>query len=429
MVDQFGVIQQGYNIYDEYIERYYLNAIKYARFNGLPIRYYKIEVQDSFNFDIETSIQTSYKNFQYSIYDFVPVIEANPPVQQNYFDPTIQGTSYNVTITLTIAGIKNPLPGDLFRYYDLNEKENLDKAEIFRVKHVDYIRAINKKVFIYRIEAEYAPLKYESLLDIEENRIINHYIWNNDLDEFITEEQFDYFNFIKNNYNTINNKLSELYDQTDNSYQLCKLNSIIKIIQYKYPNINFRVVKDERVINFELGNFLAFFDLYQKKLLNQDPVLQDEDFSYYEQVLQSNEPDNYNIYNDYLNDLLNELNEKKEVIFQDQSCLDQETYDVLKISLDENGNINFEAISDPDIFNYYYEVYKLLASYRQLDKEFYKDTEIKILYNNKIIDDSLYWDIIGAYDGSRLNESYLTCRCYDPGYYLSYQDGPVYFDP
>jgi hypothetical protein len=185
-----------YEVYDEYLDRYYINALMYSYSSGLMIKYYSIKVNESYNFDQETSIQTSFRNFKFNVYNFSPIVEMEPAVQQLLFDSTLQGTSYNTNISFTMVGIQNPLPGDLFHFYDLTQKKRIDRTEIFRVTNVNYVRSFNinnstNSIKIYKIEAEQAPLKYSSLETIDEKNILDTYFWDTDISDFIKEDVYE----------------------------------------------------------------------------------------------------------------------------------------------------------------------------------------------------------------------------------------------
>jgi len=412
MLNQMNINQYMYNVYDEYLERYYINALQYSSNNGLIIRYFKILVDESYNFDSETNIQTDYKNFKYAIYDFVPIIDAQPPVSQAYFDPTMQGTSYNVTMTITIAGIPNPLPGDMLHYYDITGNNEIDTKEIFRVRYVNYIRSINNKFPIYQLDIEYAPISRETLDQIAATNVIKHYYWDNETNQFISSDKYKYFTFLAKNRENYLNKVYEIYDDVKAGYHYCKLNSIFKIIQRKHE-FSIKVISpDIDFIDLDLRDFMAKFSFYYK-IQNKDPIT-GEEFPEIDPVLE---------------DKLNSINFENEVSFIDINCETKEEITIFKIDkiIDDENNETIQ-ISNGDLFEYYDNVYKILFCYYMINpEEFWKDSIIVHESDNIVINsDGLFYDINGQVI---YYEDYLKSIKYDPGYAISYQNGVQYFSP
>ncbi len=416
MVNQLNINQYMYNVYDEFTERSYINAINFSNNNGLIIRYFKIDVDESYNFDSETSIQTDYKNFKYTIYDFIPIIDAQPPVSQSYFDPTIQGTSYNVTMTLTIAAIQNPLPGDLFHYYDISGKKHIDNTEIFRVRNVNYIRSINNKFPIYQLEVEYAPMKRSTLDEIAINNVIHHYYWDNETNSFIDEKNYKYFDFL-NKRDIPLNEIYNLYDETKAGYPYCKLNSLFKLIQKK-NELPIKIISpDISFVDYSFKEFLGYFSFYYK-LKNINPIDNDLEFPEIDNILQSE-----------IDKLNNEYELNKKIIFTDTICPDQNDSENLEKEIFKIEKTDKNVFTESDLFKYYDNLYKVLfCYYKNNPTYFWKNSIVTHDLNTEvnIKGDAIFYNINGEYV---VYNEYLKTIKYNPGYALSYQGGAQYFTP
>ena len=423
--------QYMYQIYDEYLDRYYINAIQYSFSAGLVIKYYSIQVNESYNFDDETSIQTSFRNFKFDIYNFTPIIEMDPAVQQVLFDSTLQGTSYSTSISFTLIGISNPLPGDLFHFYDLTQRKRIDKTEIFRVSNVQYIRSFNinnntNSIKIYKIDAELAPLKSSSLKTIEENNILNTYFWDTDTSVFIKDNVYDYFIYLQDNKSNLFQKNKDLYNYTG-SYGYLKLNTLYNFYQKKFTGAS--PICSGPYISTEIGKILAFFDFYYENN-NSEPCeinLVQDDFNILKQ-------ENYNIeaidYLDSLKNILNNLEINKSYSFVDFLDISTDKSDPIKIieifKRSKDKEIYYEVIINEDLFKYYDNIYKIFYAYRMYSKDFYSKSIIKIELNasNISTDKALFYNVNGDVTGP-LHDTEVF---YDPGYVISYQGGPKYFN-
>jgi len=419
MLNQMNINQYGYKIYDEYLDRYYQNMITYSNNKGLIIRYYHIKVNESYNFDQETSIQTDYKNFKYDLYDFVPISDGQSPTSQSYFDPTAQGTSYSVTYTFTLMTIKEPLPGDMFHYYDLSGKNEIDKTEIFRVKSVNYIRSMNNKYYIYQIDTELAPFKMDTLKYIEENQILNHYYWDNEMNKYINEKQYPYYLFLKNNRENLLNIINDNYNSTKSIFENCKINSLFKIISDKKLFSNKILSQDYNYQNYSFKDFFKYFGyLYSGQ--NIDPVEENEKFPEIGETL-----------NNLINNIKSD-NDNNDEYFNDINC-DQNNSDfnIFKIDKKEEGKIFTDRIHLYDNFDLYNKLFKILFSYYMIlkdpsDKDFFKDDKIINNENNENEENkenSIYYNINGAVNGYEDITEGKDKKNYDAGGYISYQSG------
>jgi len=418
MLNQLNINQYMYNVYDEYTERYYINALNYSKNSGLIMRYFKILVDESYNFDSETSIQTDYKNFKYAIYDFVPIIDGQPQMTQSFFDPIQQGTSYITTMTITIGGIKNPLPGDMMHYYDISGNQEIDPTKIFRIKNVNYIRSINKKFPIYQIELETAPMTKDVLDWIEENNVLRNYYWNNETNKFLQDKQYDYYLSLINNREDYLNIINSLYNATKSSFQYCKLNSIFRIIQKKFE-FNTKIIDpDTKFADLNLKDFMAKFSKFYK-LQNQNPIL-DEEFP-------------VNDLDQSLNDKINSIDFDDGIIsLKDNNCYEdkeEEIFKIQKIQSDDNPDDQEIKYIKSNLFDFYDKLYKILFIYYMMDQEnFWKDSIIAHQVNQEptITDNGIFYDVNGEFV---VYEDYIKSIKYNPGYAISYQNGAQYFDP
>jgi len=467
MLNSFNINNLGYKLYDEYVDRYYTNALQYSKLNGLPVRYYHININESENYDSEIGLQLSIETFKYDLYEFIPIIDMNRTDQVN-FDPNEQGTSYLASITMTIIGIKEPLPGDLFHFYDLTGNNVIDNTEIFRVKRVNYNRHLNHsdKYFIYQIDAEYAPIKKFDLDKIHDN-IVNHFYYNSDLATTFDENQLNYYQFLDKNNSNLRTELQPYYDKISATYKNCTINAIVEFIQKNYNSkiniVDKSVLKNKDPKKLILDFMFAFDKLTYLK--NTDPITSEKirDNTNIIKIDGNNEADkNFIKYQVELNPLeyngdlyndLEEINKDYKIYFNDQYCFP-------KINNGNNGNDNpnlikiFELdfkhkkiIKDVESYKYllyktneyhndefyklYYFLYQILYCYRELDKDFFNKLGVINENKNKNKDneiltfDEYFYTYNGVLDASFYKQFHQN---YNPGYYLSFQDGPHYFD-
>ena len=437
MYNNLNVQQMGYNLYDEYLERYYQNSLLYAKQKGLPIRYFHIRADQSKNYDPETKIQITAKEFKYDVYEFVPIIDMSMPSQQVMFDPTQQGTTYSVTFSCTVIGIPNLLPGDLINFYDITGNMYIDETEVFRVKNVHYVRSMNKKIPIYQIEVENAPFKKSTLDEIMAHQMLNHYFYFYDTGSFFTQDKYPYFNYLKNNKSLLHDKFNDIYCTVDASFNACNFDSAIKILQrnYNFPN-PFPIAKVYK--DYDISDLMIAFDMLYK-ILNRNPItntnLFDDDVSYQGSIDNNDVQINVKTFNalEEINNTNNgdntssTTNEDIKVSYSDKICPTQclfnykdESFNVFKIekNISDDSNDSDYSLKISEFFDYYNELYKYFYCYRILDPNFYNKTSInkntfEIIEDNKII-----------YNLQALSKTTYE-KFYDAGYYISYEGGVV----
>jgi len=431
MYNNLNILQMGYNLYDEYLERYYQNAINYAKQKGLPIRYFHIRADQSKNYDPETKIQITAKEFKYDVYEFVQIIDMSMPVQQTIFDPTQQGTTYSVSFTCTIIGIQNPLPGDLINFYDVTGNMYIDETEVFRVKNVHYIRSMNKKIPIYQLEVENAPYKKSTLDEIMAHKMVHHYFYFADTGQFFEQPDYPYFNYLKDNKSLLRKKFQDIYCKVNATFNVCNFDSAIKILQrnYNFPN-PFPIAKVYK--DYDISDLMLAFDLLYKAL-NRDPITNTTLFK--EGVtIQGNingQDTNINIKTfNALEEVSDNTNSNQStntyiVSYKDTTCDspclsdENKNKEIQIFYLEQNEDTYNLKVSE--FFDYYNELYKYFYCYRKLDPDFYNKTSIN-KNTLQIIKDNEYF--------YNLQSLSLTTyeQMYNPGYYISYEGGAVYFE-
>ena len=434
MYNNLNIAQMGYNLYDEYLDRYYENAVNFAKQKGLPMRYFHIRPDKSINYDPETKIQITSKQFMYDVYEFIPIIDMQMPTQQVLFDPQQQGTTYTVSFTCTVIGIKDPLPGDLLNFYDLTGNNYIDNSDVFRVKSVQYIRSMNNKVPVYRIDVENAPFKRTLLDNIITNQMLDHYIYFADTGKFFTEDKYQYFSYLKDNKNNLHQLFNNIYCQIDATFNTCNFDSSIKILQrnYNFPH-PFPIAKIFK--NYTISDLLIPFDnLY--KILKKDPI---KDKVVFKDKIIINSDDNpeedvtikeFNSLEVIEDSTKEDKDQKMEISYNDTicktSCLALEVkksgkskqiiniFNLKKVDKDFILNIS-------EFFNYYNNLYKFFYCYRELDDNFYNKTSINKNTLKEISNDKLFFET------NELSKTIYE-KLYNPGQYMSYSGGIVKFD-
>jgi len=481
MLNQINSNLYMYEIYDEYLERYNQNLINYSLSNGLSIKYFHIKVDESYNFDSEINIHTSFRNFKYDLYHFMPVFDMETFTSQSSFDPSLQGTSYSTTVSMTIVCVDNPVPGDVFHFYDITGQYKIDKTDIFRIKHVHYVRNFNinndkNNLKIYKVEAESAPFKFNTIEEIEENNILRTYFWDNESGSFIDDDRYEFLIYLRDEkekkYNLWKEgsykdpiallaikKLYELNNgSTTASYGWYKFNTIMNFYQKNLLESSRSIgICAGPYMKLEIGVFMSFFDLYFKSK-NESPIFKDRSFE--DQFLKYND-ELYSTYQQYLDNLINQIKDEENnpdgVLFQDYEISSDaketdssKSLSVLRIKNseadeedsednedNEDSEDNFEFIfneNEDDRYESYFDallgIYKILFSYRLINPNFYdKSIIIPYIENgetlNSINNDVLFYNV----DGEVTGPFYETEVNYDPGYVLSYQGGVKYFSP
>jgi len=355
------------------------------------------------------------------------------PVQQTLFDPTQQGTTYSVSFTCTIIGIQNPLPGDLLNFYDVTGNMYIDETEVFRVKNVHYIRSMNKKVPIYQLEVETAPFKKSTLDSILAHQMLHHYFYFADTGQFFEQPDYPYFNYLKNNKSLLREKFQDIYCKINASFNVCNFDSAIKILQrnYNFPN-PFPIAKVYK--DYDVSDLLIAFDMLYK-ILNRNPITNTTLFkegSTFEGIINENVNINIKKFNALEeitnNEKLESENSKESYIisYKDLTCISpclskenqNQEIQIFYLIKNEDGTYDLNL---SEFFDYYNELYKYFYCYRKLDPDFYNKTSIN-KNTLQVINDNEYF-----YNLKALSQTVYK-RMYDPGYYISYEGGAVYFD-
>lgn len=213
----YDILHQDMYMYDVYKE--YINKVQHYALNGnmqsLSIRYYKNNILYSKGYvdQIDYYGPSDYKR-SFDIFDFSPVLEMQP---LNYTSDDLdenQGVIRRTNGVLTLMGVPNPLPGDIFHFY-----QNETNIEYFKVLRVNYIKSVNS-VNIYQIEFETYNVKSET---VDRFDIINHYYYIKEFFKFFDSQIYETYSFLIENRNKILNDISTYYDVVK-----CEYNETIK---------------------------------------------------------------------------------------------------------------------------------------------------------------------------------------------------------
>ena len=414
MLNQLNINQYMYDVYGEYLDNTFNNMMNYSKLNSLIIKYFKVAVNESMNYDSETSIQITAKKSKYFIYDFTPVLDSQPFVYTTSYDDSTRGTSTIIQSTMSIYTIKNPVPGDMFYFYlpsgesSNDQQTTLDSNEVFRVKHVNYIRNINNKFKLYQLDFESAPFKKESLDEIERNNCVTHYFFNNEIDDYVSEDKMGIYMDLLNNKESYITSLKKFYNNNENKF----------LVEYTYTTDDESEESKNIIIGKKLNSLIYLFNgIY--KFNNISPVIQSLSSSYnciydYTELYENNE--NFCAFSDFVEGI--EGDGFEEISFSGE---------IVKLSL-ENNNL-------PEVYN---SLYKLIKGYLSQDNTLcdkekinkslfslkndllkYECSSIETMENN----DSLFYSVDGAEPETLDSSEIIGYETQD--HYLSPQSGYV----
>lgn len=239
-IEHYKSTEYMYNLSNDYLNQVDKAMLNYGVTNSLSIKYMHIIVQESKN--INDMLHQNYNNFVYDIYHMVPTRDIQ---QLNYsinFDPQHQGTSNVGTGSMSLFLINEPLPGDLFTFYNSNE--------IFRIQNVRWHRTQTNTLKIYNVDFETAPMVETTLNDL---RINTNWYWNNELKEFVPEEKYNQFvDLVKLRSTSVDN-LKKYYNSRFSEYgNFCEINkqgqsfkiinSILKGIKNSFKDTRIKII-------------------------------------------------------------------------------------------------------------------------------------------------------------------------------------------
>jgi len=217
------VLHQDMYIYDIYTE--YLNAIgKYSlnsQYNSLSVRYYKqnIPLTTGVHDEIDVIVTNQYDR-TYDIFDFAPVLEMTPLNYSNQNDQSNQGVIRKTEGVLTILAVQEPLPGDIFNFYQYDSTN-----EYFEVREVNFVYSV-KDLNIYQLNFETANIKKSS---VEALNIHKHYYYMKEFEKFYSSELYEDYATLIETRNLKLEVISKYYDAIQCCYN-DKLPSSLKEI-------------------------------------------------------------------------------------------------------------------------------------------------------------------------------------------------------
>ena len=158
---------------------------------ALSIMY--LALDESSNYDEETSIVHEIQKSTYNAYHFTPVLEFSGLQPEIQFDDTKQGFNQTATGDMVIATIHRPLVSDLFSFYLENhsgldsDSEEKQKKELFKITDVNFQRT-SGKFNTYRLRFESAAINTKK----EYPFIKRSYFYNNEFKRFYPLKYFNY---------------------------------------------------------------------------------------------------------------------------------------------------------------------------------------------------------------------------------------------
>jgi hypothetical protein len=306
----------------------------------------------------------------------------------------------------------------------------IDETEVFRVKQVRYIRAMNKKVPIYQLDVETAPFKKSTLDELMAHQMTKHYFFFQDTGGWIESKDYPYFNYLKNKKSEYRDLFNDIYCIVDATFNVCNFDSSIKILQrnYNFPN-PYPIAKIYK--DYDISDLMISFDMFYK-ILNRNPILNSTLFKDGSTIDGADGEVTFKEFNaleevsDNSDAADTTINETIEVSYKDticnSYCVNSENYgkeiEIFKIIKNEDGSYTANI---SDYFKYYDELYKLFYCYRVLDPQFYNKTSIQKDTYNIIENNEFFYNLQAL---SKVTYEQM----YDPGYYISYEGGAVYFE-
>jgi len=260
MIDRLHQDMYTYQIYNEYlnqIKNYTINS----NYNSLSIRYYKQNFGLTKNVYDELDIVASGQyNRVYEIYDFVPVLDAQPLTYTNEDSESSQGVIRKTFGTITTMVLEKPLPGDIFNYYN-----NDSISEYFEIKEVNFIQSVSD-IDIYQLNFETCLIHPDTInaFDISE-----HYYYLKEFEKFYDKTVYPTYKTLLSNRNDIITELDKFYN-----YQLCKYDDVINFGTYdiQLPDILTQKVNSillylNQMVQIDNRIILGYEILYNDKLI------------------------------------------------------------------------------------------------------------------------------------------------------------------
>lgn len=229
----------AYDIYSEYlkkIQHYSLNSA----INSLSIRWYRINIEKSkgVNFDLNMIVIDPY-TLTYDIFDFVPVLESSSLSYSNMNDEEGQGLIRKAQGTMTILAVEEPLPGDIFHFY-----QHGSTNEYFNITDVMYTQSV-KDLNIYQVQFETAQVHKSTINNINTS---SHNYYVKEFMKFYDSSLYDDYSNLLANRNNMLKDINNYYDCITCQY----MDALIKDDIQKIKLVNSMLIYLNKVVRLSI---------------------------------------------------------------------------------------------------------------------------------------------------------------------------------
>ncbi len=203
-----------YQIYNEYLKVAQQYAVD-SKIKALSIRYYRINMTRT-NTDEEMSMMMTKKyGSTYDIYDLTQIMELSPLSYTNENAEDNQGVIRTTNGTMTLLGIAQPLPGDLFHFYSANENESEEDIEYFTVDNVTFNQS-NSSMNINQIEFSTANITKRS---VDSLTILNQFYYVKEFKKYFSSDLYQNYTVLLNSRNEDVDFVNKFYNAIKCTYR------------------------------------------------------------------------------------------------------------------------------------------------------------------------------------------------------------------
>jgi len=306
ILDEYKVVHNLY--YEDYLK--YINKYKNITRQGIFIKYYNINMNESIYEQKNKSTLNIYSQSKFDIYDFTPVYNISPVNNRSSSVMDLSGQMMDGVTSISLFTIDYPRINDIMSFY-LPTLSN----EIFKVTNVSTSISMSlstQKLFIYELEMEYAPV-----ININDLNINNNYVY--DLLSQQNIKHSDYTNKLNilNKVSKVFEKLHKYYNSNTDLYMadnkiVCETNELMIKKKKKYDNNYYRILTKYK-------SPYSYLDIIKTKLYNTLDSFPFKDL-------------NNNLY--YIVDYNSINKELQEYNWNDKNNIHNDIEDLLSISLE-----------------------------------------------------------------------------------------------